>query len=448
MNMIDGGRKLQPIGQQSDRTLVQVIAAPRNTSSSNPAYITQAAADIRYAPISHTHVISQVIGLQTALDGKASASHNHDASYAPISHAHAISQVTGLQTTLDGKASTSHGHFIADVGGLQTALDSKANSGHGHTIANVTGLQAALDSKAATAHEHSTADISSPFQGGALLMSPAAGQPLSALVPPYGTPGGLLRWSYTSWSFDATSYAISSHNHDASYAPISHAHAISQVTGLQTALDGKLALSGGTLSGALTGTTATFNQVAGGVSGVALLSNWTGGNAATFSYKTFNTSNGYGFLQDQDGRTRVNSSLSVSLCYLGYDRLVVNSNSIHSRSLFIVGGSDGSTIYPGMLIASPVDWANTNFNDSYILVGSTGAILPTPVPRRMIFLDAESLGPNSNRIRVPTGVSWSVVYRDAAGERQYLSAGQNLDIYYQSGFLVGGNDGNWHLLTV
>ena len=246
MNMIDGGRKLQPIGQQSDRTLVQVIAAPRNTSSSNPAYITQAAADGRYAPLNHTHVIGQVTGLQTALDGKASTSHNHDATYAPISHSHAIANVTGLQTALDGKASTSHnhdatyapishshaianvtglqtaldgkastthGHFIADVGGLQTALDSKSNAGHSHLIADVANLQASLDGKAAAAHEHSAVDISSPFQGGALLMSPAAGQPLSALVPPYGAPGGLLRWSYTSWSFDSTSYALASHTH-------------------------------------------------------------------------------------------------------------------------------------------------------------------------------------------------------------------------------------------
>lgn len=227
MNMIDGGRKLQPIGQQSDRTLVQVVAAPRNTSSSNPAYITQAAADVRYAPMNHTHVIGQVTGLQAALDGKASTSHNHDATYAPISHSHTIANVTGLQAALDGKASLAHGHFIADVGGLQTALDSKANSGHGHLIADVANLQSSLDGKASLAHGHSTTDLSSPHQAGALIMSPAAGQSLSALVPPYGTPGGLLRWSYTSWSFDS-----------ASYAPLSHTHPWSEVTSKPTTLAG------------------------------------------------------------------------------------------------------------------------------------------------------------------------------------------------------------------
>lgn len=34
-------------------------------------------------------------------------------------------------------------------------------------------------------------------------------------------------------------YSLTTHNHDASYAPLSHSHAIADVTGLQTALDGK-----------------------------------------------------------------------------------------------------------------------------------------------------------------------------------------------------------------
>lgn len=48
---------------------------------------------------------------------------------------------------LAGKANSTHGHAISDVSGLQTALDSKAASSHGHSIANVSGLQTALDNK-------------------------------------------------------------------------------------------------------------------------------------------------------------------------------------------------------------------------------------------------------------------------------------------------------------
>ena len=66
---------------------------------------------------SHNHVIANVDGLQTALDGKAA-----------VSHTHSIANVTGLQTALDGKAAVSHTHIISDVTGLQTALDAKLES--------------------------------------------------------------------------------------------------------------------------------------------------------------------------------------------------------------------------------------------------------------------------------------------------------------------------------
>ncbi len=103
-----------------------------------------------YANATHSHIIADVTGLQTALDGKASSTHTH-----------IIGDVTGLQAALDGKqaagsyAAASHTHIIADVTGLQTALDGKQAAGsyaaasHTHIIGDVTGLQAALDSKQA-----------------------------------------------------------------------------------------------------------------------------------------------------------------------------------------------------------------------------------------------------------------------------------------------------------
>lgn len=45
--------------------------------------------DDTYAPISHSHEIGDVSGLQGELDSKADLNHNHDDTYAPISHAHA-----------------------------------------------------------------------------------------------------------------------------------------------------------------------------------------------------------------------------------------------------------------------------------------------------------------------------------------------------------------------
>ncbi len=101
--------------------------------------------------------ISQVTGLQTALDGK-----QPSGSYAPASHVHAVSDVTGLQTELSGKASTGHVHAITDVTNLQSELNGKAAASHVHGISDVTGLQTALDGKAPAAVEwtanHTVAD--------------------------------------------------------------------------------------------------------------------------------------------------------------------------------------------------------------------------------------------------------------------------------------------------
>lgn len=68
--------------------------------------------------------------------------------YAAKSHSHAVSDVTGLQAALDAKAARSHTHGMSDVTGLQTALDAKAALSHTHGMSDVTGLQDALDAKA------------------------------------------------------------------------------------------------------------------------------------------------------------------------------------------------------------------------------------------------------------------------------------------------------------
>ena len=65
-----------------------------------------------------------------------------------------ISNVNGLQNALDSKAESVHTHEIGDVNGLQNALDSKAASIHTHEIGDVNGLQNELDSKAASDHNH------------------------------------------------------------------------------------------------------------------------------------------------------------------------------------------------------------------------------------------------------------------------------------------------------
>ena len=125
---------------------------------------------ISFALANHLHIISEVTGLQVALDGKAALVHDHTIAEvtglqlildgkAALVHTHAIADVIGLQTALDGKSSVGHTHVIADVAGLQLILDNKSPLIHVHAISDVTGLQSALDGKAALVHTHVAKDI-------------------------------------------------------------------------------------------------------------------------------------------------------------------------------------------------------------------------------------------------------------------------------------------------
>lgn len=78
---------------------------------------------------------------------------------AAASHTHAVTEVTGLQAALDGKAAAGHTHTVANVAGLQAALDGKSAVGHAHGISEVAGLQAALNDKASNAAVAGKADL-------------------------------------------------------------------------------------------------------------------------------------------------------------------------------------------------------------------------------------------------------------------------------------------------
>ncbi len=108
------------------------------------------------APLASPTFTGTVSGVTKAMVGLGNVDNTSDASK-PIS--------TATQTALDAKAAATHTHVIADVTGLQTALDGKQAAGsyaatvHTHAIADVTGLQTALDGKAASSHTHTSAAI-------------------------------------------------------------------------------------------------------------------------------------------------------------------------------------------------------------------------------------------------------------------------------------------------
>ena len=105
---------------------------------------------------SHTHAITDVSGLQSALDGKAATSHGTHVSYsttAPVMDGTASVGTASTVARSDHKHPTDTSRASqADLDALETVVAGKANSSHTHTIANITNLQSSLDGKANTSH--------------------------------------------------------------------------------------------------------------------------------------------------------------------------------------------------------------------------------------------------------------------------------------------------------
>lgn len=95
-------------------------------------------------------------GNADTVDGK------HSTDFATANHNHAQSDITGLETALSGKANATHSHTEyasnADVEALETAINGKANASHTHSnyasVEDVANLQTTVNGKADTTHSH------------------------------------------------------------------------------------------------------------------------------------------------------------------------------------------------------------------------------------------------------------------------------------------------------
>ena len=218
-----------------------------------------AAATEDFAAAAHTHTIANVTGLQAALDGKQAAGSYATAAqgaladsavqpgdigtaaaadtgdFAAAAHTHSIANVTGLQAALDAKQATLvsatniktvNGESLLGAGNLVIA----GEGGSGvwgaitGTLADQTDLVSALAAK------QDTGSYATGAQG---ALADSAVQPGDlATVATSGAYGDLS-------GLPTLGTAAAAATGD--FAPAVHTHSIANVTGLQTALDGKQA---------------------------------------------------------------------------------------------------------------------------------------------------------------------------------------------------------------
>ncbi len=212
------------------------------------------------------------------------------ATKAAASHSHAIADVTGLQTALDGKAAAAHAHASTDISdstaagralltganaaaqrtslGLGTAATEAttafAAASHGHAVADVTGLQTALDGKAPLASPTFTGTPAAPTAAsGTNTTQVATTAFVQSAIAAFGA-GDMTKATYDTdndGKVDAAEVADAAPwtgitGKPATFTPSAHAHPVSEITGLQSALDAKAPLASPALTGTPTAPTA------------------------------------------------------------------------------------------------------------------------------------------------------------------------------------------------
>ena len=137
--------KLDDIATEANKTIVD---SSLSSSSTNPVQnkVVNNALN-KKANSSHSHSISNITNLQSALDSKSATGHTHDERYYTE---------TEMNTKLNGKANSSHSHSISNITNLQSALDSKSATGHNHDerYYTETEMDKKLNGKADSNHTH------------------------------------------------------------------------------------------------------------------------------------------------------------------------------------------------------------------------------------------------------------------------------------------------------
>ena len=200
-------------------------------------------------PTAHTHVQSEITGLETALSGKSNTNHTHTAASTSVAgfmsaadktklngiatnanaythpSTHAASMITGLA---DIATSGSYN----DLSDTPTSMTPKA---HTHAQSDITGLATALSGKSDTSHTHGAATTTA-----AGFMSKDDKSKLDGIAA--GANKTTVDTALSSTSTNPVQNKVVN-TALSGKANTSHTHTQSQVTGLETALAGKAASS-------------------------------------------------------------------------------------------------------------------------------------------------------------------------------------------------------------
>lgn len=230
-------------------------------------------------PLAHGHVIGDISGLVTALDSIATA----------LDSKVDDSQISAFGLTLIDDADATAARTTLGLGTAATQSTATfAAAGHNHPLAQVSdvtitvaNLNALDDGVDTTLHFHASDRARGNHTGTQLAVTisdfgsaadariaaaigvsvQALDADLTAIAGLAGTSGLLRKTAANTWSLDTTTYSATGHG-----------HAIADVTGLQTALDGKSATGHGHAAGDITsGTMATARLGSGTADGTTFL---------------------------------------------------------------------------------------------------------------------------------------------------------------------------------
>jgi len=188
-----------------------------------------------FAPSTHSHAISDVTGLQTALDGKAASSHTHlwahitdkPTTFAPSTHTHLWADITDKPTTF---APSTHSHAWSEITSKPTTF---APSAHTHLWADITDKPTTF---APSTHSHAWSEITSKpttFAPAAHVLATSTGLGAEHTVSGLTAGQVLKAASATTAKFEAVKWGEIT-SVPSSFTPSAHTHAWSEITSKPT----------------------------------------------------------------------------------------------------------------------------------------------------------------------------------------------------------------------